>query len=133
MKGITPVVAIILLLLITISMVGFAFVWFTRISQLTTESTQNQTQLLLDTTAQRIAIDAATTTSVTIRNTGSKDIPVAQIAVFVNGVAKQCDATWTGTLTVGTTKTCTYTSGTCVAVTDTVKVTSPGSTDSVKC
>ena len=58
MKGITPVVAIILLLLITISMVGFAFVWFTRIGELTTQQTQTQLQSQLDAAAQKVRIDS---------------------------------------------------------------------------
>lgn len=134
MKGITPIVAIILLLLITISMIGFAFVWFTRVSELATQQTQQQLEGQLSQTAQKIAIDAATTTSVTIRNTGSKDIPVSQISVFVDGIAKACTAPpWTGNLVVGTTITCTYTIGTCPAGVSKVKVTTPGGSDSVAC
>lgn len=137
MKGITPVVAIILLLLITISMVGFAFVWFTRVGELTTQQTQAQLQAELDRQAMKIRIDAVTTTTVTVRNIGSKDILTAQLAAFVDNVAKTCSTTppaaWPATLTVGTTATCTYTSGTCAAETGTVRVTSPGNSDAVKC
>lgn len=132
MKGITPVVAVILLLLITISMVGFAFVWFTRIGELTTQQTQQQLQSELDRQAMKIRIDAAPTTSVTIRNIGTQDIPGAQIAVFVDNVAKTCGPAL-GTLTVGSIATCTYSAGTCAAGTGTVRVTAPGNSDSVKC
>jgi flagellin-like protein len=54
MKGITPVIAIILLLLITISMVGFAFVWFSRVTQSATTSGTNQMNTL-STNAQKMA------------------------------------------------------------------------------
>ncbi len=133
MKGITPVIAIILLLLITISMVGFAFVWFTRVSELATEQTQNQMQKDLDRQSQKIRIDAAAGAAVTIRNIGTKSIPKPQIAVFVDNNAKTCDAAWTGDLAAGVVATCTYTGTACTSGTSVVKVTAPGNSDSVKC
>ncbi len=132
MKGITPVVAIILLLLITISMVGFAFVWFTRIGELTTQQTQAQLQSELDRQAQKVRIDAVTTTTVTIRNIGTKAIPEIQLTVFVDNVVKECTWSTSGDLAAGGSKTCTYT-GACTAGTSTVRVTAPGNSDAVKC
>lgn len=133
MKGITPVVAIILLLLITISMVGFAFVWFTRVSQLATSETEAQLRGQLTADAQKIRIDAATTTAVSIRNTGTQDINTTQISFFIDNAAVSCDATWTGMLTAGSTKTCTYVPPKTCAAAATVKVSAPGNSDAVKC
>ncbi len=97
MKGITPVIAIILLLLITISMVGFAFVWFTRVSELATQQTQEQLQKDLERQSQKIRIDvispgvdASNPMKVVIRNTGSAAIPLKSIVGFKNDVNVDC-------------------------------------------
>lgn len=105
MKGITPVVAIILLLLITISMVGFAFVWFTRIGELTTQQTEEQLQGELTRTGQKIRIESIfkgvdagtpgpsaddTPMRVVIRNIGSAKIPLTSIVGFKNGINIDC-------------------------------------------
>lgn len=134
MKGITPVVAIILLLLITISMVGFAFVWFTRVGELTTQQTQQQLQSQLDAQAQNVKIDAisAARDKITLRNRGTATIPLAQISIFVEGAALAC-TTWspTAALTPGSIVTCT--AGFLCAAGNTVKVTTLGQGDTVKC
>lgn len=134
MKGITPIVATILLLLITISMVGFAFVWFNRVGQLTTEQTQQQLQNQLSQQAQKIRIDAATTTVAAIRNIGTSSIPLAQITLFINSASRQCSP-WVPAIDLapGATATCTWTGAACVAGTDIIKVTAPGGSDSIKC
>ncbi len=135
MKGITPVIAIILVLLITISMVGFSFVWFSRISELAADQTQSQLQAQLDTQAQKIKIDATTTATVSIRNSGSKSIALSKISVFIDGGARTC-TTWdpaTDPLAEGSTTTCTFSGAACTAGTSVIKVVAPGNTDSVKC
>jgi len=132
MKGITPVVAIILLLLITISMVGFAFVWFTRVGELTTQQTQQQLQSELDRQAQKVRIDSVTTSAITVRNTGSKAIPLVQISLFAAGAVKTCTA-WspTGDLQPQATTTCT--AGFSCSPNQDVRATAPGNSDAVKC
>ncbi len=134
MKGITPVVAVILLLLITISMVGFSFVWFSRISEIATNQTQSQMQAQLDQQAQKVRIDSATTTTASIRNVGSRSIALAQIAVFIDGGSRTC--TWspaTDPLAVGSTATCTWSGAVCASGSSTIKASAPGNSDSVKC
>lgn len=133
MKGITPVIAIILLLLITISMVGFAFVWFTRVSELATQQTQAQLEEQLTQQAQKIRIDAVASTAdrVTVRNSGSQSIPLNKISVFVAGGSRTCTWLPTGDLAVGATTTCTW-SGACTSG-QLIKVTAPGGSDSVNC
>ena len=42
MKGLSDVIAVILLLLITIAIIGFAFVFFTKLSSTATNATQQQ-------------------------------------------------------------------------------------------
>src|SRR3989338_872445 len=56
MKGITPVIAIILLLLITVAMVGFAMVWFQKFVAMTGSQTEENLQTQLDQQSKTIHI-----------------------------------------------------------------------------
>jgi flagellin-like protein len=104
MKGITPVIAIILLLLITISMVGFAFIWFNRMMTTTTNETTRQTEEQLSQMGQKVSIDSTTASNIYVRNIGSVSIPVTRIAVYVNGAAVSC--TWSGSIAPGAVSAC---------------------------
>ncbi|MFH0949105.1 MAG: hypothetical protein V1802_01310 [Candidatus Aenigmatarchaeota archaeon] len=76
MKGITAVVSIILLLLITISMVGFAFLYFNRILTTTTttgEEQMNQQNRMINTKGMIDVIDTANG-KIYVRNTGTETI-----------------------------------------------------------
>src|SRR3989344_7559884 len=85
MKGITPVIAIILLLLITISMVGFAFVWFQRVAQTATDSADNALDTQLSQQNQKVRIDSTSGTTIYLRSTGSQSLPASSVALYVNG------------------------------------------------
>ena len=126
MKGITPVIAIILLLMITVAIAGFAFVWFSRVASVTANRTemsinQQQSQMM-----QTIKIDSYsdTSNSVYIRNTGSVDISSNSIAVYVNNDLAIC--TWSSnTISPGSVAQCTVAAGFSCGGT-VIKVTSPG-------
>jgi flagellin-like protein len=134
-KGITPVIAVILLLLITISMVGFAFVWFQRVAITTTSAVENQTRNILEKQQQVIKIDnidssSGTDTKVYIRATGTQSIPNSGLQVYVNGARQTC--AWDlPTLNPGSIIKCTFapvcTSGA------TLRVTAPGNLDETRC
>lgn len=128
MKGITPVIAVILLMLITISMVGFAFVWFSRIAITAQNATEAQLQNVLNQQAQIIRIDSLGGGSVVVRNVGTQAIPGTQIQVYVNGVIRSgaCPGT---TLAPGATISC---SATCSSGSR-IRVTSPGNLDESIC
>ncbi len=135
MKGITPVIAIVLLLMITIAMVGFAFVWFQGMWSQTAETTSSQIQAQQQAMLKTIVIDNVNCpgADIYVRNTGSTTIPVDEVTVYVAGVKQTC--TWVGGVTTipqGTIATCD--SGT-VAIPSgaVVKVSSPGSVDETKC
>ncbi|MBI2578391.1 MAG: hypothetical protein HYW26_01640 [Candidatus Aenigmarchaeota archaeon] len=130
-KGITPVIAIILLLLITISMVGFAFVWFTRVSQISSERTESQLTEQLTQQEKKIRIDNAKSNTVTLRNIGTKDVASSELGFFVDD-AQASLTSGCATLTVGEVETCTI-SVSCVAGTGKIKVTAPGNQDVVIC
>jgi flagellin-like protein len=136
MKGITPVIAIILLLLITISITGFAFVWFSRITTDTGTAMQNQTRELMSATQQRVNIEAisATSCTITVRNTGGATIPGNKINLYVNNLL-QSNCIWNPTTIVANgVASCTWipTGCSCTAGTS-VKVTTPGGTDMSTC
>ncbi len=136
MKGITPVVAVILLLLITISIVGFAFGFFQRLLGTAGTGVENQTQAVIGRVAQTISIDNvdAVGNKVTVRNTGTANIATGtELTVFVGGT-KIDTCNWGGDATVEpkTTSTCTWTGTPCSAGT-TLKVVAPGNEDSRKC
>ena len=132
MKGITPVIAIILLLLITISMVGFAFVWFQRVAQTATSSSDTALQTQLNQQAQTAKIDSAGGTTVTIRNTGSQSIAAGAVTVFVNGTLQTSGNCPTATLAAGSSNTCTSLVQVCSG-TSVVKITTPGNVDQILC
>ncbi len=126
MKGITPVIAIILLLLITISMVGFAFVWFTRFVEIAGSATENATISEVEKIKKTVRIDNAGTGGVTVRNTGSANIPVNEISVYIDGSAISCS--WTGSIAPQGSATCTQ--AVCSSGQE-AKVTSPGTAQDV--
>lgn len=128
MKGITPVIAIILLLLITISMVGFAFIWFQRVQGTITNETETQLNNQFNQQAQKISIDNAHLTQVVIRNIGTATIQGSAISVYLGGVVQTSPCS--GSVAPGATITCTITS---CSVGQAVKATSPGNTDEVLC
>lgn len=132
MKGITPVIAIILLLLITISMVGFAFIWFQRVAQTATASSDTALQTQLNQQGQTARIDSVAGTSVTIRNTGSQSIAAGAIVIFVNGTATTSGNCPTVALASGASNTCASLVQVCSGL-STVKITAPGNTDQIIC
>lgn len=91
MKGITPVIATILLLLITISMVGFAYMWFSNILTGVGSSAVNATESQINRMGQTIDIDSPKSGAIAVRNIGTKNIPSTSIVVYVNGVLVNCN------------------------------------------
>ncbi len=85
MKGITPVIAVILLLLITVSLVAFAFTWFSRVAQTAATGIENQTQKLITTKSIRIenAKVAGVITNIDVRNTGDSTVLGSELTFYV--------------------------------------------------
>ncbi|MCX6818693.1 MAG: hypothetical protein NT129_01700, partial [Candidatus Aenigmarchaeota archaeon] len=97
MKGITPVIATILLLLITISMVGFAFVWFSGMFGNIATSTENATNAQMMQMGQKINIESAKTNNIAVRNVGNYNISSTSLSVYVDGAPKSPACTWSAT------------------------------------
>jgi flagellin-like protein len=134
MKGITPVIAVILLLLITVSMAGFAFVFLQRSLETTTTSTEQSLQEQMNQQRQKVIIDNFVAGTVYIRQTGTVTIDdIGKIAVYVNGVRVTCGGgEWTSPFTPGSIKACNSASIVCNGNT-TIKAVSPGGQDSATC
>jgi flagellin-like protein len=93
MKGITPVVATILLLLITIAVVGFAFGYFSTIMTSTGETAQEQAEATTGRLSKTISIDnvnnatgVANVIAVTVRNAGTAAILTTEVSFYVDNV-----------------------------------------------
>jgi len=136
MKGITPVIAIILLLLITISMVGFAFVWFSRVTSSAGAQIENSTLSQLRTQGQRISIENINPSgaTVTVRNSGTVSIDQTELALYINnGIFPTCIGGWTPTsMAPGGRMTCDFNASACTSG-YTVKVVAPGGQDVSTC
>ena len=87
MKGITPVIAVILLIMITISMVGFLFVWFSGfvpsiLEQTEEHMTEQQRQMQMG-VGFVTAYSSGGTLSVSVRNTGTVEIKANELIIIV--------------------------------------------------
>lgn len=137
MKGITPVIAIILLLLITISMVGFAFVWFNRISQTLTNATQSELESQLSQQAKKVSIinpRAGSPGAIDVRNTGTATILSTDASVYIAGNRTVAGAAGCGNPVMPTVGPGSVATITCnCAIGDEIKVVVPGNTDIRKC
>lgn len=136
-KGITDIIAVVLLLMITISMVAFAWVWFSRSIGTITNKTDTSLDTKLNSGAQTIMIENIDKTSspnrLSIRNTGTQNINTSYITIFIDSVAQSC-TTWStgvGTMSPGTVATCT--AGLNLAGCSLVRVSAPGNTDEFGC
>ncbi|MBI3190924.1 hypothetical protein HYZ41_04455 [archaeon] len=134
MKGITPVIAVILLLLITLSMTGFAFIFFTRIASTASNATESTLRSDLDRQAKKITIDNvdATNAIVYVRNIGQQIIKAAELSVYVNNAKGTCTGTVFGDVGPGQTTSCDFSAGTCASG-SVIKVTAPGNFDELDC
>jgi len=130
MKGISPIIAVVLLLMITISMVAFAYIWFTRITVGALNQSQSQQESLQQQTGKKVVIDNINGNLITLRNIGTYPVKKEEISVFINGVittiTSGCD-----TLNIQEVETCVL-SASCQPG-GKVKVVSPGITDEVIC
>jgi flagellin-like protein len=130
-KGISAVIATILLLLIVIAIVGFAFGFFQRIFTTTTQTTEAQVGTTIGQLQQVVRIDNVAGTQLFVRNGGSAAVNTGNITVYVGGSLTSCAfAPNPKTIAVGALDNCTLASS-CTG--QTVRVTTPGSEDTKLC
>ncbi len=87
-KGITPVIAVILLLLITVALMGFAAVFFKLEPQ---TAVPDQTEHTSDVLRPGVRIESVVGSSIAIRNIGSINVNPGTIALYVNAVLQATD------------------------------------------
>ena len=131
MKGISPVIAVVLLLMITISLVAFAYIFFMRLTGGAMNQTTSEQEALRQQQGKRIAIDGVSGNAITLRNVGTYPVGVTEISVFVNGVITNLNCGVINTINPGTIVTCTL-SNSCASG-GRVRVVSPGVTDESPC
>ena len=92
-KGITPVIALVLLLMMTVAAAGMAYIWFQDVQQETQDTVSDSLAERTGQMAGAVSIDAvyedADVTQVAIRNTGSTTFATA---VVVYAGASPCGA-----------------------------------------
>ncbi len=135
MKGITPVVATILLLLITVVIVGIVMVFFQRTVSGATGATEETLGSQTSQSAKIIRITNANcvsgATTVSMRNSGTQGIIASDVSVFIDNVIKSCS--WADMpVAAGGSATCTITEAG-DSSSKKVKVVSPGNIDVVVC
>ncbi len=85
-KGITPVVATILLLMITISITGVSFVFLQRSVQTSAQSTEQQLSNQAGQMANAFSIEGVDKNIVYIKNVGAKSLNTSVLNFYVNNV-----------------------------------------------
>ncbi|MGC8940713.1 MAG: archaellin/type IV pilin N-terminal domain-containing protein [Candidatus Nanoarchaeia archaeon] len=121
-KGITPIIAIILLLMMTVAVAGAAFFWLTRIQNQLQGGVESFQSTSLTQMASRVEVldaDYVKSTSyanltIFLQNTGNTKIPLPNSSTYPtttwilkdeNGVAK-CSSDWSGAAGVNCTEGC---------------------------
>ena len=130
MKGITAVISIILLLLITISLVGFAFIYFTRVTEIASQRTQEQLEHVISAQQMVVVIDNIAGNTLVIRNRGSISFGLGNVSVYANNTLASC--TWSPA-SIAPSGVATCTMNPACGIGGTVRVTSPGGEDAEDC
>ncbi|QQG39418.1 MAG: hypothetical protein HYS81_03465 [Candidatus Aenigmatarchaeota archaeon] len=94
-KGVAPILATVLIVLVVIALAGAFLVWSNRAFSAATESGTAGTQRVTGATSEQIKIEAltcGTTDNITIRNLGTA-IDTADLTLFVNNTLTS--VTWT--------------------------------------
>lgn len=87
-KGITPVIALVLLLMMTVAAAGMAYVWFMDVQEETQDTVRDSLSQRTDQMAGAVVVDAvyetgvAGSTDIIVRNTGSLTY-AADVSVFL--------------------------------------------------
>ncbi|HLD38847.1 MAG TPA: hypothetical protein VJB05_00875, partial [archaeon] len=85
MKGITPVVSIVLLLFITISILAFSFIFFQNITTASGTQAQEAADTQTNKLLQTVEIVAVENGQITVKNIGTQAIKLEDVKVFVDG------------------------------------------------
>ncbi|HIG97585.1 MAG TPA: hypothetical protein HA230_04550 [Candidatus Aenigmarchaeota archaeon] len=130
MKGITTVIAILLLLLITLSVTGITAIFINRLTDMAGQSAQNEASSQIIKISKQVIIDSWSSSSVSIRSIGSGRIASSELAVYVNYKMVTCSPQLSD-FTPNTMQTCNF-SPACLQG-QPIKVTSPATSVEIHC
>lgn len=85
-KGVEAVVAIVLLLMMTVSAAGIAYVWTSSIQKDVQETGTAQTQKLVEQASSCMSIDSVSGRNVYLRNCGDGTITGSSVLVYIDGI-----------------------------------------------
>lgn len=130
MKGISAIISIILLVMISVSLAGMAWLWFYGITNTLSQSATSATETATTKMGMQGRIEVArfypnTWVNTTIRNTGTVDIDLSKLGIFIDGIQSTTYAPNTGTISPGATATINVTNTTAACTDKTLKITFP--------
>ncbi len=110
MKGISAIISVVLILMITIVLAGLSYIWFTNLFQSVTSTAQQTATGAQTALATKFKIEAATNTTLTnvtvyVRNTGQADINMTTASAYVNDIFMPTDGNKGITLSPGSVST----------------------------
>jgi len=91
MKGISAIISLMLILMITISIAGLAYTFFFRITTTTTNIAETRIKNVSSSFLARMKIESMSTNSIYVRNMGQSDM--SGIAVLINDVVSNVNVT----------------------------------------
>ncbi|MBU3905010.1 MAG: flagellin [Nanoarchaeota archaeon] len=106
MKGISAVIAVVLILMITVALSAAAYVWFTGVFDTITQGASEAAEGTADTISTQFSIAAVNRVSgslaqIVVANTGSSNIDLSKMNIIVNNQLANKTSAITGTLEVG--------------------------------
>ena len=139
MKGITPIITVILLLLIAVVMVGFAFGFFSNIFTTTSTETTSALNTTVSIYGKQVRIDningsiLADVRNVTIRAVGSRALSAGDVKLYNSAGADVTSGNCPpSSVSPGSTGICTTLLNACVPQTS-IRAVAPGNTDTKTC
>ncbi len=135
-KGITPVIAMILLVLIVVALGGVFAAWTTRSWEQLGETGEQQIEQVSEQLQRSIAIDTVTCTSsgtIYVRNTGGVNMTCSEITVYVDDVLMNTSCGIDPLIPGSVTDLTNGTGTTDLSGGPTVRVTVPGNSASYRC
>ncbi len=137
MKGVSAIIAIILLVMISVSLAGLAWLWFFEITNTLENSVTNATESATSRIGTQGRIGVArfypsTWVNATIRNIGTVDIDLSKLGIFIDGVLSTTYTPNTGKLTPGSTITINITNTTAACTDKILKISFPSSIEDYK-
>lgn len=134
MKGVSAIISIVLLVMISVSLAGLAWIWFFGITNALQNSAVNATETATNRMGMAARIETAkfypvTWVNATIRNTGTVDIDLSKLGIFIDGYLSTVYAPNTSKLAPGSIVTINITNTTPACADKVLRITFPNGVD----